>query len=184
MGHLPRVLSVSARLVGLLLLLFLFAAVTAFAAAEATASGDDGDGAPTTATTASVPSQHEQTPQQQQQSHHSPWRVSPLPQSGLEKGESGEREEEAGDPRRPQDRGRFFLSFFLSFFFFRGELSKLTKTKKNSSSKQKNRNRFLPARRFPRCRGHGHAGRRRRLLRRSSEGSAFSRSRRRGKSRK
>ena len=118
MGHLPRVISVSARLVGLLLLLFLFAAVTAFAAAEATASGDDGDGAPTTATTASVPSQHEQTPQHQQQSHHSPWRVSPLPQSGLEKGAGGERGEEAGDPRRPQDRGRFFLSFFL--FFSRG----------------------------------------------------------------
>ena len=170
---LQRGLSVAARSVALLLLLLLVAFAAAFAAAAETTTsrGGDDDGAPTTAT---VPSQHEQP----QQHSHSPWRVSPLPQSGLEKGVKTARERVKREKKRGE--GALFLLVFLGVIKLKNE--RKTKKPRLSLNNKNNRNRLLPSRRLPRRRGHGRTGHRGRLLRRGTEGGASccsSRSRRR-----
>jgi hypothetical protein len=88
--------------------LFFLLLLASFAAAETTTTSEgDGDGAATTTTTTTT----SVSPQQQEPSSPSPSRVSPLPQSGLEK---GRRKRIAGEQRKREIAGpkTAALSFF------------------------------------------------------------------------
>ena len=167
-----RALSVAAKL-AVLLLLIIAAAFAETTTTTASGDGDGGGGDGATTTTTSVPAQHEQLQYQQpqEQHSHSTWRVSPLPQSGIEKGAKVQRRIEGRGIRRPAQNGGFF------FFLKSRELPRKKKTRT-----QKHRNRLLPARRLPRRRGHGLTGSRGRLLGRSPARGAFGRRRESGRS--
>ena len=172
-----RALSVAAKL-AVLLLLIIAAAFAETTTTTASGDGDGGGGDGATTTTTSVPAQHEQLQYQQpqEQHSHSTWRVSPLPQSGIEKGAKVQRRIEGRGIRRPAQNGGFFF-----FFEVEGVTNQPRKRKKKTRT-QKHRNRLLPARRLPRRRGHGLTGSRGRLLGRSPARGAFGRRRESGRS--
>ena len=107
-----RALSVAAKL-AVLLLLIIAAAFAETTTTTASGDGDGGGGDGATTTTTSVPAQHEQLQYQQpqEQHSHSTWRVSPLPQSGIEKGAKVQRRIEGRGIRRPAQNGGFFFFF-------------------------------------------------------------------------